>query len=513
MSKASKLIVLLPLLVLSAGTLSGCSKSSNSGRVLRVLNCEDYIYEYDESFKEDEMDERNLMDQFVDYYEELTGEKISYVYDTFDTNETMFNELKTGKTTYDIIVPSDYMIQKLISNDMLRKFSDEKIEDLWSNISPFLKDKFEGIKAVSKSSNIEESIYDYSVPYMWGTVGLMYNPQYYADKKGLDEDITHELMMDWDSLYKEELKDSFSIKDSVRDTYAVSVVHTYRDEIATLETNKEVTDIFNKNDSQTISEVKSDMLKLKDNAFGFECDSGKTDMTTQKIGANMCWSGDATWAITEARDNDLELYYSIPTSYEGEETLGASNIWFDGLCMPESENLDQELAEAFIEFISMPESAVQNCYCVGYTPGVAGDAMLDYIYECYDIRGEVGGELDPELIEGEDYIEYDLSYFYGGSLVEYTDEDAILYADMEYVGRELNAQYPSNDILDRLAIMNDFGDEGNIRLLDMWESVRTNPLPLWAVILFICEGVLALLLVGFIVYRKVIRRKLRKNRI
>ena len=121
MSKASKLIVLLPLLVLSAGTLSGCSKKAVSGRVLRVLNCEDYIYEYDESFKEDEMDERDLMDQFVDYYEELTGEKISYVYDTFDTNETMFNELKTGKTTYDIIVPSDYMIQKLISNDMLRK--------------------------------------------------------------------------------------------------------------------------------------------------------------------------------------------------------------------------------------------------------------------------------------------------------------------------------------------------------------------------------------------------------
>lgn len=509
--RKSKFILLLPLLMFSVTTLSGCSKQS--GRVLRVLNSEDYIYEYDKEFEEDEMDTRSMMEQFVDYWYESTGEKISFVYDTFDTNETMFNELKTGKTTYDIIVPSDYMIQKLISHDMLRKFSSDMVDSIWSNISPFLKRKFDNINATSKSTNETHSLYEYSVPYMWGTVGLMYNPAYYEGKRNIEEDDVHELMLDWDSLYGEELKDTFSIKDSVRDTYAVSIVHTFRDEISELGTNKDLTNVFNRCDEETISKVKADMLKLKDNAFGFECDSGKTDMTTQKIGANVCWSGDATWAITEARDKDLELYYSIPTSYEGDETKGASNIWFDGLCMPESENLDQELAEAFIEFLCDPENAMQNCYCVGYTPGVAGDAMLDYMYDCYDVRGEVGGELDPELVEGEDYVKYDLRYFYADSFTEYDNDDAILYADIDYVGRELDAQYPPSEILDRLAIMNDFGDEGNIRMLDMWESVRTNPLPLWAVILFIVEGVLALLLVGFIVYRKVIRRKLRKNRI
>ena len=186
MLKISKLIVLFPLLMLTTGSLSSCSKSRN-GRVLRVLNCEDYIYEYDESFAEDEMDPRDMMDQFVDYWEELTGEKISYVYDTFDTNETMFNELRTGKTTYDVIVPSDYMIQKLISNDMLCKFSSEKLNDLWSNISPFLVDKFNNIKAVNKTTNEECSIYDYAVPYMWGTVGVMYNPQFYENRKNISE--------------------------------------------------------------------------------------------------------------------------------------------------------------------------------------------------------------------------------------------------------------------------------------------------------------------------------------
>lgn len=509
----SKISVLLPLLMFSVASLSGCSNSA-SGRVIRVLNCEDYIYEYDESFAEDEMDERDMMDQFVDYWEELTGEKISYVYDTFDTNETMFNELKTGKTTYDVIVTSDYMIQKLIANDMVRPFSDENIDSLWSNISPFLTEKFENIFAESKSTKENNCVYDYSIPYMWGTVGVMYNPNFYQNKKGIDEDSIHELMEDWDSLYGETLKDTFSIKDSVRDTYAVSIVHTFRDYISTLSSNKDITSVFNQYDEETMKAVKADMLKLKENAFGFECDSGKTDMTTQKIGANMCWSGDATWAITEARDlkDPIDLYYSIPTSYNGEENKSSSNIWFDGMCMPESDKLDQELAEAFIEFMSCPENAMQNCYAVGYTPGVAGDAMLDYIYDCYDVRGEVGGELDPELIEGVDYVKYDLTYFYEDSFEEYENTDAILYADIDYVDRELTAQYPSSEILDRLAIMNDFGDEGNVRLLDMWESVRTNPLPMWAVIIFIIEGILALALIGFVIYRKVIRRKLRKNR-
>lgn len=510
----SKSLLILPFLLFSSAALASCSKGSSGTRVLRVLNCEDYIYEYDDSFEEDEMDPRDMMDQFVDYWADLTGEKISYVYDTFDTNETMFNELKTGKTTYDVIVPSDYMIQKLISNDMIHKFSEDKVEDIWANISPFLKDKFEGIVAKSKSTNEEVSISNYAVPYMWGTVGVMYNPEFY-EKKEINGDI-HELLKDWDSLYSSELKDTFSIKDSVRDTYAVSIVHTFRDEIAELDTNKDVTNVFNRSDEETISKVKEDMLKLKDNAFGFECDSGKTDMTTQKIGANMCWSGDATWAITEARDNDLELYYSIPTSYNDEEGKGASNIWFDGLCMPESEGLDVELAEAFIEFMSQPEQAVQNCYAVGYTPGVAGDAMFDYMYDCYDVRAEFEGEEGEDpldgLVEGEDYIEYDLRYFFAGSFDEYDDDDAILCADIDYVDRELTAQYPSADILDRLAIMNDFGDQGNARLLDMWESVRTNPLPMWAVILFICEGVIAIGVISYFVSHKIIRRKLKRNR-
>lgn len=498
--KKNKLLMLLPISLASVFALSGCDNKEET-KVLRILNCEDYIYEYedgDEEYAADKYDyQMDMVDQFIAYWaDNHDGEEIEVVYDTFDTNETMFNELQTGKTTYDVIVPSDYMVQKLLSNDMLEKFDEDKLDELWENISPYLKDKFEGIKAG------EESIYNYSIPYMWGTVGVMYNPDYYE----LEEDRVHELFADWDSLYGEELQGSFSIKDSVRDTYAVSLIHNFRDTIAGITDNTELTSVFNRSDVDTMAEVKADMLKLKENAFGFECDSGKTDMTTQKIGANMCWSGDATWAITEAEEFDLTLYYSIPTSYNGEEAKGASNVWFDGFCMPKSDDLHKDLAQEFIKFMSQPENAAQNCYCVGYTPGVAGDAMLDYVYDSYDVRGEVGEESEDE------YVEYDLRYFFKDSLDEYDENDAIIHACPDYVERQLTAQYPSAEILDRLAIMNDFGPEGNARLLDMWEQVRTNALPLWGIIVLAIEVAAGIAFAAYLISHKVNRKRFKKER-
>lgn len=540
MSKLNKFIPFFPVILFSVAALSGCSSSKGETRVLRILNSEDYIYEYEEGDEEyaPEGDEHafqeDMVDQFKAYWLENFNEEIEVVYDTFDTNETMFNELQTGKTTYDVCIPSDYMVQKLYANGMLHRFTDENLDGIWENISPYIIEKIQSIYSTDINTGVEACMYNYTVPYMWGTMGIMYNPGYYEEQRGISEDEIHELMNDWDSLYGEQLKGSFSIKDSVRDSFAVSLIHTYGEEIANVTNNKELTDIFNRHDDQTFKDVKADMTNLKYNAFGFETDSGKTDMTTQKIGANMCWSGDATWAITEARDNDLELYYTIPTSYGGEELKGASNLWFDCFCMPknakdennqtEEEKAQYALAEEFIKFMSTPEIAAQNCYCVGYTPAVAGDAMLDYMYDCYDIRGVVGaeeiedgdGNLIPisEFEADDDYIVYDLSYFFNGSLSEeYRDLDAaVLYADPDYVGRELAAQYPTEDILDRLAIMNDFGNEDTAKLLDMWESVRTNSLPVWAIIVFALEGVLALALISYFIYKKVIRKKLRKAR-
>ena len=149
--KTNKLLGLLPVSLLSVFALSGCDNNEET-RVLRILNFEDYIYEYeegDEEYSSGANDYKlDMVDQFVSYWAEThDGEKIEVVYDTFDTNETMFNELQTGKTTYDVIIPSDYMVQKLLSNDMLEPFDVDELPELWENISPYLKDKFENIKA------------------------------------------------------------------------------------------------------------------------------------------------------------------------------------------------------------------------------------------------------------------------------------------------------------------------------------------------------------------------------
>ena len=105
-----KKYICLLLLCLLFPVIVGCNKEEI--RTIKIYNWVDYI---DES----------VLDQFVVYFKELTGEDIQYVYDTFETNESMYNTVKTGKTDYDVICPSEYMIQKMIREDMLETFDFE----------------------------------------------------------------------------------------------------------------------------------------------------------------------------------------------------------------------------------------------------------------------------------------------------------------------------------------------------------------------------------------------------
>ena len=521
-----KLIAFAPLSLVALLGLTSCNNASSGNEkvVLRVLNAADYIYESGDISEEElecnysqYLSDDDMLDQFVSYMEETKGVSISVVYDTYDTNETMYNQMKTGKSSYDVIVASDYMVQKLISQDLIQPFPEgDAFDSIRDNISPYLWSFFDNIHP--KDPNTDELLADkvlssYSAPYMWGTVGIMYNPEFYAN---LELDDCLELFSSWEALYSEEAHNSFSIKDSVRDTYAVSIVHAfYESEIAPLEEklkNGEITEdqfndllnsIFNRCDDATLEIVKEDMLKLKDNSFGFEVDSGKTDMIEGKIGANVAWSGDATWAITEAEaEYEKELYFSIPK--EG------SNIWFDAFCIPKTSK-HLEYATDFIDFMSKPENAIQNMWYVGYTTATSSIEVLDYIYECYDVRGSVGAELK----EGTEYVEYDLSYFFDG--VTSNPSDCVLYAYPETIGRTLTAQFPKQEDLSHLCVMDDFGLQ-NKAVLDMWEKVRTNSLPVWAIIILFVD---LLTVGGFFIYlyvsksykRKMIKaRRLERNK-
>ena len=557
--------------LLTAFSASGCS--SNEERIIiRVLNSADYIYEAEEEgyfceecneyIPEDKLTEEDgfyfdeeghevyydsdMMSQFVEYMNDKykdEGLKFDYIYDTFDTPETCYNELMTGKSNYDVINVSDYMVQKMMSHDLIqpifkvREDTSEAYDNISGNLSRFLYGEedsiFNNIYAKKLAYEDDEDPYDYekcladySIPYMWGTVGVMYNYSFFEGEEAeIDEKFST-----WEVLYNDFAKNSFSIKDSVRDVYAVSVLHSHKTEIDALEAkylnieepdfdtfNAELTKIFNACDDETIARVQEDMLKLKDNAFGFEVDSGKTDMVSgEKIGANLAWSGDATWAIYSAEtQNNVKIGFQVPE--EG------SNIWFDAWCIPTVAN-HPGYALDFIEFMCEPDQAIANMDYVGYTTSTAGDAVLDYVYDNYDVRAE------EEDYPDEEYIPYDLSYFFNDSLDEYDIEDAIIHAWTtsteatyeEYVNGELKeisyavqarmlpAQFPEASQLPRLCVMDDYG-KNNEKVLNMWQSVRTNPLPTWAIILFIVEGVVALAIVAYLVSTSIIKKKLRKR--
>ena len=222
--------------------------------------------------------------------------------------------------------------------------------------------------------------------------------------------------------------------------------------------------------------------------------------------------------------------------------------------MPKSNDLHKDLAQGFIEFMSQPENAAQNCYCIGYTPAIAGDEMLEYILgeysaeatldyykDCLDGLDEKYDDLVAEAknkkqiakleeekeaereslqesIEAEqDWIDsnkdttdnyYDLRYFYGNDV-----DEAYFLPCLGSVGRQLTAQYPSEEVIPRLAIMENFSDEGTIRLLDMWEQVRTNSLPLWGIIVLSIEAAAALGFGIYLIMRKTHRKKDKKARI
>ncbi len=385
---------------------------------LYIYNCEDYI-----------LDEKNdsLIDDFEAYVLENDKVNLKVVYSTYDTNETMLNSVQTGASRYDLIAPSDYMIQKMITLDLLEPFASNEKErkDLYGDryegwednydlyASPFLKEWFEKIKTVD-STNESVPLSKYARGYMWGTLGLTYNPSFktYADR-GLSEDDVKVQLTDWNALWHDNFQDSFQIKDSVRDTYAIGLTKTYDELIKKLrndyingamtedEYSSSYSVIFNninhidefnkinkryfpdakdKTIQNVVDEIQVTLESLKRNCYGLEVDSGKTDVASgSKSGITMAWSGDAITSLDLAESEyDIDLYYSIP------ETGG--NIWFDGWVMLKYDGLNKEYAQKFIDFISSSENAGRNMDYIGYTPFIAGEGIRDLVRNWYDPR-------------------------------------------------------------------------------------------------------------------------------
>ena len=502
--------------------IAGCSSSSDGvgTTYLRVYSCEDYIYLNDPDEGYDKEDMTIQFEKWVNTPEIKSKygikNNVEVIYDTFDTLETMYNQLKLAKTQYDVVCPSDYMIQRLALNKdglestNIQKIDYSKLEYYSQYVSPFLRDTLQGV-AIDDNDLSKGTLYDYGVGYMWGTLGLVYNPSF-ASFSDLytEEEVIAAFSEDtaWSLLWE---NDNFAaaaqIKDSIRDTYSMGIMHVYEDEfillksqyeeglISTEDYKKQASSIFNRHDEETIKKVEAALIELKTRIYGFEVDTGKADLVTGKVGVGLQWSGDAVYSLDTAENDDISLCYALPS-------LGA-NIWFDGWAIMEQSRGDNlNAAYAWLDFLSIPEHAADNMDYIGYTSFVAGDEVLELIHDWYDAENE------------EDAIEYDLSYFFDGTLNEYTLEDAIIFTDREQSYRQLHAQYPQIDEIDHLYIMRDFGSD-NDTIVTMWENVKVNPLPVWVQIFVICSIVLFIAYLGsYPIIRKATlnhREKLRKK--
>ena len=552
-----KIIIFLSAVLTIASQTGGIAETSSIAskryfeqknaveRVLNVYNWEDYIApnETEEDENGNQTVIKGLVAKFEQYCLDEYGEKVTVNYSTFDTNETMLAELKTGKGNYDLICPSDYVIQKMIADDLIVPFEEGSTPNYDKYVSPFVLDKIQQIAINGETGKVAQ----YARGYMWGTLGLLYNDGFSTVKeRNISPQEMQKDMTDWLSLWDEKYYNLLAIKDSMRDTYAVGIMKTYdeeftklkemfdKQEISSDEYNKQVSDIFNRCDDDTLNAVEKDLQDLKANAFGFEVDSGKQDMAKgDKFAINVAWSGDAAYAMDQADENNDEhmdeegftptiLKFALPTK--------GANIWFDGWVMPKSveTNNNKDLAERFVDFLSMPNNAAQNMEYIGYTPVIAGNDILSLVQSWYDLRyNEETGEIDPSYLEGlkettnseiinipEDdkenyYYKKDISYFFEGTLEgEMSIENATFYLTADMKDRQFDTQYPDSSILPSLAVMEDFGAQ-NASVLLMWEAVKNTTLPLWAYILIL---VIVVILIGLVIAYKINRHQIMKRR-
>lgn len=515
----------------------------SGSQTLRLLNVEDYIYDIDK-----------LTLKFKEYAKSKGYENVEVSYSTTDTPETMYNMIKLSPYNYDLICPSDYMIQKLIVSDMIEKMDIDDIHmpHYINNASKQIKKRLDDIFAVNSVTNETCYLKDYAVGYMWGTLGLLFDPTY--NKR--DSETFIKDAQDWSILWNSDYQGISSIKDSIRDTYAIGLLHAlekdYLDEngekqegFATLlqkyqakiydasEYNSKFSETFNKCDDLTLKRVESSLKKLRANVFGMEVDSGKQDIVTGKIGINFAWSGDAVNAMSvreEEMGSDSKLYYSVPKT--------GSNIWMDAWCMPKNDKrspAQRELAMMFLDFLAMPEITMLNMDATGYTPFTGGNEMLDLVREWYDYRTDEEGNFNnvqysEEEMKNLGLQKVDLSYFFGGTLTGdyaedpnacyfYSDDYLPFYYEDEEgnlihntsVGGSFFCQFPDEETIVRCAVMKDFGSRNNA-VLKMWEKFKSEALPVWAIILFTIE--LVLILGGTLYYfiSKKLNLKLRRRR-
>ena len=418
-----------------------CSGDDARKSILKVYNWADYIDE-------------ELLTEFQDWYYEQTGEEVEVVYQLFDINEIMLAKIERGKEDFDVACPSDYIIERMLKNDLLLPINKDfgTTPNYLGNVSPFIHDVFDKIDGNGKNAN------DYAVGYMWGTTGFLYNPKY----------VTRDEASTWSSLWNAKFNKKLLIKDAFRDVYSPLLIYANQERIASGEITMD--ELMHDATDESIAVVEALLKKAKPYVAGWEADFGKEIMTKEKAWLNLSWSGDAVWAIEEAAAVDVELDYVVPE--EG------SIVWFDGWVIPKyAKNV--KAASYFINFMCKPENAIRNMDEIGYVSVIGTQDVMEYMSEAAVESG----------------VEHttDLTYFFGEGA-----EEVVINSVM----------YPDRKVIERCAMMHDSGPRTEA-MLAMWSRVKGDNLNSWMVIVIFAA--IGMLLVAGIL-RKTKKRRQRRLR-
>lgn len=443
---------------------------------LRVCNWEEYIdlgdWDEEETIDLESGDiigENSMVEDFEEWYYETYGIKVKVEYSTFGTNEDLYNMLTLGDV-YDLVCPSEYMIMKLMAEEQLVPLS-EGFFDMEDENNYYINGVSPYIRSVFEENEIEgETWAKYAAGYMWGVTGIVYNPKL----------VTEADASSWKILNDPAYYRQITIKDNVRDSYFASI-GALKSDLLTSEQfrqdpdySKKLEEEMNDTSPKTIALVQDYLQDVKKNAYSFETDSGKADMVTGKVAANYQWSGDAVYTMDQADEDDFTLVFSVPEE--------STNIYFDGWVMLKNgigEDAEkQHAAEAFINFNSRADNVIRNMYYIGYTSVISGGEdgrIFEYADWCYGAEEEE-----------EDVTDYDIAYFF---TEDEGSKDYIITAPAEQINRQLFAQYPTQEAIERSSIMVYFNKEQNEAINQMWISVRCfniYDVPVWAWVLAVC---------------------------
>lgn len=291
------ILVIILCLTFTAFRLEKKSGAAGS-EIVTIYNWGDYI-------------DPSLLKEFEKEYD------YKVIYETFDSNEAMITKIQQGGTAYDIAIPSEYMIQKMMKQDLLLKLDHSKINGL-ENIDPrFLDIDFD-------AGN------QYSVPYFWGTLGIIYNDKFIKEK-----DMQH-----WDDLWRPNLKNNVMLIDGAREVMGLAL-------------NSDGNSLNSKKESELIK-ASAKLTNLTGNVKAIVADEIKMYMINEESATAVSFSGEAS----EMLDKNEHLHYVIPE--EG------SNLWFDNIVIPKTAK-NTKGAYDFINFILKPENAAKNAEYIGYS--------------------------------------------------------------------------------------------------------------------------------------------------